>query len=145
MSEPRDNGLRLTVQQAIANKASDAVPLFDELPELATLRGRATPIESTENCKTFEIVWGQYVAYLVTEEMAGSYGNVGDEAFTGKLFRLYSKSHFLEYLSHETGGHTEPLFHYKVVCLNHLIDVVAYRAPEIRIIGSSLQITNRIQ
>jgi hypothetical protein len=75
------------------------------------------------------------VAYLVTEECVGSCGNYADEIFTGKLFRVYTKSHFLNHLARDTGGHTDALLHYKLICLNHLIDVAAYVPPEVRVIG----------
>ena len=59
----------------------------------------------------------------VTEECVGSCGSHDDEIFRGKLFRVYTKSHFLEHLARDTGGHTETILHYKLTCLNHLIDV----------------------
>jgi hypothetical protein len=69
---------------------------------------------------------------LVTEECVGSCGLYDDEVFTGRLFRVYTKSHFLEHLARDTGGHTEEILHYKLTCLNHLIDVAAYGPPEVK-------------
>src|SRR5437588_13097630 len=54
------------------------------------------------------------VAYLVTEECVGSCGRDDDEIYTGKLFRVYTKSHFLEHLLRDTGGHTESILHFKL-------------------------------
>ena len=71
----------------------------------------------------------------VTEECVGSCGSHDDEIFRGKLFRVYTKSHFLEHLARDTGGHTETILHYKLTCLNHLIDVAAYAPPEVRQVG----------
>ena len=68
--------------------------------------------------------------------MVGSCGNYDDEVFSGKLFRVYTKSHFLEHLTRDTGGHTEQITHYKLTCLNHLIDVAAYGPPEINQVGA---------
>jgi hypothetical protein len=95
----------------------------------------AWPIEFTETCMRFELIWKHVVAYLVTEECAGSCGNYIDEIYTGKLLRVYTKSHFLEHIARDTGAHTEPIQHYKLTCLNHLIDVACYVAPEIRLLG----------
>jgi hypothetical protein len=96
----------------------------------------ASPVEPTAGCRTFELVWDRYVAYLVTEELVGSGGDHGDEVYTGKLFRVYSKSHFLDYLARDTGGHFEPIMHYKLICQNHLIDVASYGPPEVRVLDT---------
>jgi hypothetical protein len=131
LTEPRDNSLRLVVQEAVVN-FSGLVRPYPERPESTELFTAVSPIESTCTCRTFELTWKFYVAYLVTEECVGSCGQYDDEAFTGKLFRVYTKSHFLEHLARDTGGHAEEVLHYKLTCLNHLIDVAAYAPPEIR-------------
>jgi hypothetical protein len=130
LSEPRDNSLHLVVQEAVVNPAGSVRP-HPELPELEGILRSASPIESTEICRSFELTWKHYVAYLVTEECVGSCGRYDDERFTGKLFRVYTKSHFLEHIARDTGGHTEPILHYKLTCLNHLVDVAAYAPPEV--------------
>ena len=84
-------------------------------------------------------------AYLVTEECVGSCGSYDDETFSGKLFRVYTKSHFLEHLGRDTGAHTEPVVHYKLTCLNHLIDVAAYAPPEVTQLESTSCTSMRIQ
>ena len=134
ISEPRDNSLRLVAEEAVvASQSEIAQTKMGPFSEI--LRG-ARPIQSIGNCKTFELQWSQYVAYIVTEEVVGSAGNHEGEIYTGKLFRVYTKSHFLDYLSRDTGGHTEPILHYKLICLNHLIDVASYDPPEIQLLGT---------
>jgi hypothetical protein len=142
LAEPRDNSLRLVVQEAIVNP-DGVVGLRPELPELAELLRGTSPIESTEAARSFELTWKHYVAYLVTEELVGSCGHYDDEVFTGSVFRMYTKSHFLEHLARDTGGHTEQLLHFKLVCLNHLIDVAAYDAPEVKQIGPISPLRNQ--
>ena len=115
------------------------------LPELNEILKDASPIEATADCRVFELTWKRYVAYLVTEEMVGSCGGYNDERFSGKLLRVYTKSHFLDHLARDTGGHTEVIRHYKITCLNHLIDVAAYLPPEIRLVGHSASAHTRIQ
>ena len=132
LSEPQDNALRLVVQEAVVNPAGSVRSSHPELPELEKILGGSSPIESTEACRTFELTWKRYVAYLVTEECVGSCGQDADEIYTGKLFRVYTKSHFLEHLSRDTGGHTQAILHYKLTCLNHLIDVAAYAPPDVK-------------
>src|ERR1700722_6047457 len=135
ITEPRDNSLRVVVREAAVNPSGLVRP-HPELPELTELSRGASPIESTDTCRTFELTWKRYVAYLVTEECVGSCGRYDDEVFTGKLFRVYTKSHFLEHLARDTGGHTLEILHYKLTCLNHLIDVAAYDPPEAKRVGS---------
>ena len=144
LSEPRDNSLRLVVQEAIVN-AAGSLRSHPELPELQKILRDVLPVESTDVCRSFELVWKRCVAYLVTEECVGSCGSYDDEVFSGKLFRVYTKSHFLEHLARDTGGHTEQVLHYKLTCLNHLIDVAAYAPPEVTQLGPTSTTSMRIQ
>ena len=137
LTEPRDNSLRLVLQEAIANRGG-LVRSNSRLPEVEALSTGLWPIESTDTCRTFELTWECYVAYLVTEECVGSCGYYDDEVFTGKLFRVYTKSHFLDHLARDTGGHTKEVLHYKLTCLNHLVDVAAYVPPFIKQLGGNL-------
>ncbi|MGH9812980.1 MAG: hypothetical protein ACRD4T_07580 [Candidatus Acidiferrales bacterium] len=140
ISEPEENSLRLVVEEAIAER-------FETTPDLSTpfaeIRKGARPIESTGKCRAFELQWNRYVAYLVTEEVVGSGGSDEDEAYTGNLFRVYTKSHFLDHLSRDTGGHSEPILHYKLICQNHLIDVASYSPPRVRLLGTVPECSGR--
>src|ERR1700758_3079214 len=104
--EPRDNSLRLVVEEAVVNRAG--VASFH--PELEAILKDASPIESVEGCRIFEIHWKRYAAYLVTEELVGSNSVTGydDENYTGRILRMYTRSHFLDHLARNTGGHTDP-------------------------------------
>jgi hypothetical protein len=142
--EPRDNSLRLVVQEAIVNPEG-VIRFRSDIPELEKLLEGGLPIESTAACRTFELIWDSYVAYLVTEECVGSCGQDADETYTGKLFRVYTKSHFLDHLSRDTGGHTAPILHFKLICENHLIDVGAYTHPKLKLAGPTSVIPTQIQ
>jgi hypothetical protein len=144
ISETRDNSLRIVVQEAVANRLGTVRP-ESEVLELSSLRTDTWPIETTEGCRTFELSWNRYVAYLVTEEMVGSCGGYEDEKHSGKLFRVYTKSHFLDHLGRDTGAHTEPIRHFKLTCLNHLIDIASYEVPSIRIVEGTPEKPPRIQ
>jgi hypothetical protein len=144
LSEPRDNSLRLIVEDAVDNRSTPPSTRSD-IPRLAEILKESWAIESIEGCKTFELSWARYAAYLVTEELLGSGGSYGDEVYTGSLLRVYTKSHFLDYLSRDTSGHTEPIQHYKLICLNHLIDVGSYALPNIRVVDSASPSSPRIQ
>ena len=145
LSEPRDNSLRLVIDEAVTQESDSVRADGLGLPELAEILEDAKTIETIESCRTFELIWKHYVAYLVTEECVGSCGNYDDEAFSGRLFRVYTKSHFLNHLARDTGGHTEVLQHYKLTCLNHLIDVASYAPPEVRIVRPVSPTPVRIQ
>jgi hypothetical protein len=135
ISEPEENSLRLVAEEAIADH-TQTVLTPDATSRFAEILKGASPIKAVEGCRRFELRWSRYVAYLVTEETVGSGGRYEDEVYTGKLFRVYVKSHFLDYLSRDTGGHFEPILHYKLICQNHLIDVAAYGPPEVRLLES---------
>lgn len=145
LSEPRDNSLHLVVQEAVVNRAGSAGMSDHEIPGLAEMLKDAAPIESTDACRTFELKWHRYVAYLVTDECVAAGGNYDDEIFNGKLFRVYSKSHFLDHLGRDTGGHFQAIRHYKLICLNHQIDVASYAPPEVRVIEPISSTSTRIQ
>jgi hypothetical protein len=134
LSEPRDNSLRLLVEEAVLNRAG-VVRLEHESPELAQILTDASPIESIQGCRAFELYWDRYAAYLVTEELAGSCGKYDDEVYRGSLFRIYQKSHFLEHIARDTGGHPTLVQHYKIICLNHIIDIAAYAPPHVRFLA----------
>ncbi len=134
LSEPKDNSLLLVAEEAVVNRSGTIPARVSESLPSELLKG-AFPIESTACCKTFELYWKHYVAYLVTEECVGGCGQYSDEVYTGKLLRHYTKSHFLDHLNRDTGGHFKPIQHFKLVCLNHLVDVASEEPPEIRVVG----------
>lgn len=127
ISEPNKNtlnSLRIVVEEAVLN---ESVNVSSERAELATLLNGAHPIESVEGCKKFHLSWKHYLAYLVTEELVGSNASNGydDEVYDGRILRVYTKSHFLDHVMRDTGGHTQEIVHFKLICLNHLIDVAS--------------------
>jgi hypothetical protein len=141
ISEPEENSLRLVVEEAIADH-TQTISTPDPTSPFAEILKGASPVKAVEGCRRFELQWSRYVAYLVTEETVGSGGSYEDEAYTGKLFREYTKSHFLDLLARDTGGHFEPILHYKLICQNHLIDVASYNPPEVRLLkneGSNIR------
>ncbi len=138
ISEPRDNSVRIVVDEAtdVPMNAGEKKSMVDLHPEIAKIARGARAIKSTNECRRFELLWDRYIAYLVTEEAAGSMGHYEDEISEGGLFSVFRKSHFLDHLSRDTGGHTKPILHFKITCLNHLIDVASYEPPEIRLLGN---------
>jgi hypothetical protein len=59
------------------------------------------------------------------------------EKFVGKLFRVFSWSHLLEFTKRATVAsefYPGPLGHYEIACQNHVVDVISTAPP--RIIGA---------
>ena len=128
--------LEMILEEAVVNEARRGKLNASSLPnELAFLYKDAAPIESIEGCKVFRLYWKLYAAYLVTEECVGSCGNYEDEIYEGKRLRLYSKSHFLDHLARDTGGHFKPLLHLKIICENQIIDVASPEPPTIEVVS----------
>jgi hypothetical protein len=132
LTEPTDNQLEMVIEEAVLNEARRGKINSTHLPpDLQFLVEGGAPIETTESCLAFRLFWKNYAAYLVTEECVGSCGKDDYEEYQGERIWIYSKSHFLEHLARDTGAHTAPLIHYKVTCLNHLVDVAATEPPTI--------------
>ena len=95
------------------------------------------PIERDATCRSFRLIFNrdQMVSYTVLNESYGKYPE-SPEQFSGKLFRIFSWSHLLEftkrttYVSDENPG---VLQHYQTVCLNHVVDVICTGPPSITI------------
>ena len=138
IGEPRANSLRLLIHEARAS--SQAVPI--EIAE--TQLGEGHPVESDDSCSIFEILWQNYVAYQVTNESL-VHGESSGEVWSGRIARLYTKSHFLEYVLRKTYACDEhpgpgPLLHFCLICSDHIIDVVAAEAPQVRRIWPKLAV-----
>lgn len=130
--EPSDNSLVIVLEEAIANKVREQS--VTTLPGGITLPGPSTPIEMVPGCRIFTMSWKRYISYCVTEEMLGSTSRYDDEIYTGRLIRVYSSSHFLDFVTRDTGApHFEPYTHIKIACQSHIIDVVATGEPEISV------------
>ena len=126
IGEPEENQLRIVIEEA----RGSAVTTLD-LPR-ADILGQGRPIESTSDCRLFEIHWRSYIAYSVQNE---SYARPDDaERYSGRLFCDYEKSRFLDYTRQTTYSTAEdraPFQHIGIHCLNHEIDVIATSRPQI--------------
>lgn len=102
----------------------------NNIPENTTYYGS---IETDEFCKRYKITFKSYIAYSVMNE--SFVNDVEDEKFVGKLFREYSKSSFLDYVTTSaTIGYAEEIFesknkHFEIICLNHIIDIASCKKP----------------
>lgn len=86
----------------------------------------------------YEIYFPEFVTYSVTDENFYA-GNPNSES-EGVQFRRFKKSRFLEYvesITHGTDTHPGSRFHYGIYGLNMCIDIVAGKAPTIRLLGNA--------
>lgn len=125
--EPEENELRvIVVEGKVAGPAEDLKignKVFKGLREILP----------TDESAAYEVYFEDYICYSVLNE---SYGTGDDyEEFEGTLFRIYTKSHFLDYVARgslATKLAPGPFTHYGLVCCNHVIDVTSSTAPVIK-------------
>jgi hypothetical protein len=133
IAEPSENSLRLMVEEAFVLPAEVTVAVG------GTEITGGHPIRSVEGSRLFEIIWDRYVAYSVRNESYVSRDE--SEEFSGRFARIYSKSHFLDYVSRATFAKSEypgPLQHIGLVSECHIIDVVSTEPPRVRQIRQRL-------
>jgi len=125
------NGLRLVVIEG--RRAGEAGPIqFGD----ARISG-GTRIEVTDESAAFEVIWNKYVAYSVINESFAAVDD--DEQYTGNRVRLYSKSHFKDYVARASFACDEypgPTQHLELVCENHIVNVIASNAPAVQRLSS---------
>jgi len=129
IGEPDVNVLRIVIAEAKVSGETEEIDLG-----AAKITG-AYPIVSDETCNSYEIIFASYIAYAVLNE---SYAGVDEyEKYTGRYFRVYSQSHFLDYVRVATFASEDypgKFAHYEVACLDHIVEVVSVSEPEISLL-----------
>ncbi len=127
--------------ELIVSEARTQEPILvarnDSFYEQLLVGGRR--IETDDSCRSFRLVFDRHrmISYTVLNESYGRYPEP-PEMFEGKLFRIFSWSHLLEFTRRTTYASDEypgPLFHYQLACLNHVFDVIATGPPTIDIVA----------
>jgi hypothetical protein len=128
ISEPDINVLRIVIEGAKTSIETYDIDLGGA--KIADVH----PIVSDETCDKYEIIFGSYIAYAVLNE---SYASVDEgQESTGKYFRVYSKSRFLDYVgaaSFASEDYPGNSTHYEIACLDHIVEVVSVDEPEINL------------
>jgi hypothetical protein len=124
--------LGLTIVEA---KAQVPISTLEDSSPLATLKLGGRPIEQDDTCRVFQLRFDRnhMISYTVLNESYGKYPEP-PEAFTGKLFRIFSHSHLLEFTKRTTYASDDYpgiLMHFEIACLNHIVDVVCTAPPKI--------------
>jgi len=127
IAEPEDNSLFLEVKEAHPSGIPEDIQIFG-----VTLKN-TQEVLSNQDSPLYEILFRNYIAYFVTNE---SYGIPHEnEVFSGSLFRIYTRSKFLEFILNSTFATKEypgPLKHFSILCENHIIDVATVDEPGIK-------------
>jgi hypothetical protein len=126
--------LALTIVEA---KAQAPIKATEDTGPLAWLKIGGSPIENDETCHLFQLLFDRnhMISYTVLNESYCKYPEP-PEVFTGKLFRIFSHSHLLDFTERTTyasGGHPGVLMHFEIACLNHVIDVICTAPPKIAV------------
>jgi hypothetical protein len=126
-SEPEDNKLLIVVEEAKADGPPEDIEILGKVIK------NTVPIVSDPSCQLFELFWPSYVAYGVRNESFTTWDDT--EVFEGRIFRVYTKSPFRDYVSRATFASDEypgPLKHWGLACENHIVDVIGCVEPELR-------------
>ena len=129
IGEPDVNVLRIVIEEAKVSSETEDI-------DLGTAKiTDVHPIISDETCFAYEVIFGSYIAYAVLNE---SYASVDEyEKYTGRFFRVYSKSHFLDYIgaaTFATEDYPGKFTHYEIACLDHVVEVITIDEPEIKLL-----------
>lgn len=126
--ETKDNYLRLTFSRSKLSKVSDPI-IIDANHSIKV----DSAVDIDYSLPLIQIDFDWYIGYSVLNE---SYTVWDDyQKFEGKSFRIYTKSRYLDFINAGTIASIDypgPFKHYKIVCLNHIIDIVSTNEPIIK-------------
>lgn len=131
IEEPSDNSLRILIEEA-GTKSSQPMELMSaEGKDVGTLE----KIQITATSHVYEVLFPSYISYSVTDE---SFALPSDgEIFIGRIFCIYEKSDYMDYLkkaSFACDEHPGPFKQYGFNCLNHIVNIVSTDVPNINLI-----------
>lgn len=129
IGEPKDNSLRLIIEEAAVE--SSYGPVAAEEFELG-----GSGISVSDKSRVYEINFDTCIGYSVLDESFALPND--DEIFKGRIFCVYEKSVYLEFLkkaSFACEDHPGPFIHYGFNCLNHIVDVASTHEPRIMLIN----------
>lgn len=137
VGEMADGTLQLIVMEAVDGGPADTSKLgLDSIPALTEILAKARAIEHLPGCRTFDIRWPSYIGYSIVNE-SYALGEPETSVGTGKLFREYTQSDYLDYLDYmrkaswASDRHPGPYKHWAAYCLNHVIDIASPSEPKI--------------
>ncbi|MEF2248812.1 hypothetical protein [Paenibacillus sp. IITD108] len=125
--EPEENTLRLLFSRSRTSDTPETITIGEiEIKD-------SYSIDIDETLPLLQLDFETYVGYSIRNE---SFTNWDDyEEFEGKIFRIYSKSRYLDFIKGGTFASEDypgPFKHYGITCLNHVVDVVSISVPIIK-------------
>jgi hypothetical protein len=128
ITELGSNSLRLRVEEELPSPEAVSIEIG------GTIISDCHSVRRTKDSQTFDIVWKSYVSYMVTNELFSPMDGP-EQVSSGRQLRIYTKSHFLDFVSRTTIASSEypgPLQHIAIITNDHIIDVVSVEDPHIR-------------
>lgn len=126
-TEPSVNSLRLFFSRSKTSDVPEPLLIGDKN------FGDSYTINIDENSPVIQIDFNSYIGYSILNESFTAWDDY--QEFTGKIFRIYSKSRYLDFISNGTFASEEfpgPFKHYGVSCLDHIVDVVSVSEPIVK-------------
>jgi len=85
-----------------------------------------------------QLEFESYISYSVFDECF-SYSIDSSEISKGELFRIYTRSRYLDFIKIATNERedlcpSENYIHYQFPCLNHTIDVISCEEPKVTVV-----------
>lgn len=125
IGEPAENRLRIVVAEGLLGKSAK---IDIEGVDL----GEGRPILVTDESRSYELHWDNYVAYSVRNESFWK-EEKSELPRSGMLERRFNSA-FFRYVSETTFADDEypgPLEHWSLTTLNHCVDVVSVGPPRV--------------
>ncbi|OAB42335.1 hypothetical protein [Paenibacillus antarcticus] len=125
--EPEENALRLLFSPSVTSETPQTITIGEiEFQDTYS-------IDIDETLPILQIDFETYVGYSIRNESFTSWDDY--EEFEGKIFRIYSKSRYLDFIKVSTFASEDypgPFKHFGIACLNHVVDVVSVSEPIIK-------------
>ncbi|HEY8781165.1 MAG TPA: hypothetical protein VIM16_06095 [Mucilaginibacter sp.] len=124
IDEPEDNRLIITIKEATISKEKEGIIIGDKN------LGSASRVLFDGPGKLYEFYFRTYAAYCVINESFSMFQD--NEERMGRLFCIYSKSNYLDYIRNNTIVEyirDGELKHYSINCLHHTIYIASMEEP----------------
>lgn len=102
--------------------------------ELIGARTEPAIIQDNDKFPLLKIEFNSYIGYAVRNESFTVWDDY--EQFEGKIFRVYQRSRYLDFISKSTiatADYPGPFLHYGIAGLNHIVDIVSTEAPVVKL------------
>ena len=129
LAEPEVNSIRLFFGRSITSVIPE--PLVIGEKEL----GDSYAITLDEEAPIIQVDFKSYIGYSVLNESFTVWDEYED--FKGRIFRIYNRSRYLDFISNGTiasDEHPGPFKHYGIVCVDHIVDIVSTQESVISVV-----------